>query len=381
MKRVYWRPKNVSRTALLLISAFAIGGLTLVESLPTMNKQPFQQEKLKAARLAKEAFDVIAIARMGSGAEIRRELDPTRSGLIGLPTSSVTSLPGSLTDKQMTINPNFAAAIVQMLKEAGVKKGDTVAVGVSGSFPAINACTYAALEALGTKPIVIGSGASSSWGANVPDLLWLDMENVLADWDVFETRAVAASIGGEADRGLSFLPEGVEKIEKSIERNGIRLLKTKKFEEILDERMGIYLKEADGQPIKAYINVGGGMASVGRTAGKEAFKSGLNKKLPPDASEQDGIMHRFARDEVPVIHLVKIRTLAEKYGFPEGFEKMPKVGEGEVYARPEYNNYLAAAVLLIEIAMLFLFIRSDVGFRLLRTRSKRADDAAPEPMV
>ena len=381
MKTVYWRPKNVSRTALLLISAFAIGGLALVESFPMTSKQPYLEEKNKAARLAKEAFDVISIARRLSGEEIKDDIDPTGSGLLGLPTSSVTSLSGNLADKQMTVNPNFAAAIVQMLKEAGVQKGDYVAVGVSGSFPAFNVCTYAALEALEAKPIVIASGASSSWGANVPDLLWLDMERMLGDFGVFDTRAVAASIGGEADRGLSFVDEGVEAIEGAIKENGVPLLNTKKFEEILDERMEIYRKESDGKPIKAYINVGGGMASVGRTAGKEAFKSGLNKSLPTEAAEQDGIMHRFAREEVPVIHLVKVRSLVEKFGFPETFEEMPKVGEGKVYASPEYNKYLAAAVLAIEIAMLFLFIRSDIGFRILRTGSKRADDAAPEPMV
>lgn len=381
MKRVYWRPKNVSRTALLLISAFAIGGLTLVEALPVMNQQPYMRLKMDAAHLAKEAFDVIATARMRSGTEIRYDIDPTGSGLLGLPTSSVTSLPGSLGDKQMTVNPNFAAAIVQMLKKAGVQKDDVVAVGVSGSFPALNVCTYAALETIEARPIVISSGASSSWGANVPELLWLDMERVLQQQNIFRTRAVAASVGGEADRGLSFVPEGVEAIQQSIERNGLQMLNTKKFEDILEERMEIYRKQSDGQPIKAYINVGGGMASVGRTAGKEAFKSGLNQALPAEASDQDGIMHRFARDGVPVIHLVKVRALAQKYGFPEDFTELPKVGQGKVFASPDYNRYLASAVLLVELAMLFLFIRSDIGFRLLRPRSKRADHAAPEPMV
>ena len=79
-----------------------------------------------------------------------------------MPTNSVTSLPGKLANKQMTVNPNFAAAIVQMRKDAGVEKGDFVAVGVSGSFPAFNVCTYTALETLRARPIVIGSGASSS---------------------------------------------------------------------------------------------------------------------------------------------------------------------------------------------------------------------------
>ena len=185
MKRVYWRPKSVSHTALLLISAFAILGIVLVEQFPTVRPMPWQEEKMEAAQLAKSAFDVIAVAREQSGEPIEPKIDPTESGLLGISTSSVTSLTGSLPAKQTTINPNFAAAIVQILKDAGVKKGDVVAVGVSGSFPAMNICTYAALETLETQPIVIGSGASSSWGANLPNLLWLDMEKILADDDVF----------------------------------------------------------------------------------------------------------------------------------------------------------------------------------------------------
>ena len=62
--------------------------------------------------------------------------------------------------------------------------------------------------------------------------------------------------------------------------------------------MGIYREVADDRPIKAYINVSGGMASVGRTIGKEAFRSGLNTELPTDAKGQDGVMHRFVRDGV-----------------------------------------------------------------------------------
>lgn len=381
MKRVYWRPKNVSRTALLLISAFAILGMALVEHFPTVRHMPYQQEKTEAAQLAKSAFDVIAVAREQTGEPIEPKVDPTESGLLGLSTSSVTSLTGTLQDKQTTINPNFAAAVVQMLKDAGVKKGDVVAVGVSGSFPSLNICTYAALETLETQPIVIASGASSSWGANLPNLLWLDMEKILADDDVFATRAIAASVGGEADRGLAFPREGVEAIRGAIDENGIQLLNEKKFEKILEQRMEIYRQRSGGQPIAAYINVGGGMASTGRTEGKQAFKSGLNEEVPDEAREIDGIMERFAKAGVPVIHLVKIRRLAEEFGLPEAPQTMPQVGEGGVYQRPDYNRSLALAILLIEMAMLYLFIRSDVGFRLLRPGTKRGDQSAPEPMM
>ena len=42
----------------------------------------------------------------------------------------------------------------------------------------------------------------------------------------------------------------------------------------IDERMELYQDAAEGQPIKAYINVGGGMVSVGKNIGKLMFQSG-----------------------------------------------------------------------------------------------------------
>ena len=92
----------------------------------------------------------------------------------------MTSLPGHLGSKQTSINPNFAAVVVGMLKDAGVQEGDCVAVGCTGSFPAMNVAVYSALETLRARPIVICSAGSSQYGANTPDLLWIDMERLSA---------------------------------------------------------------------------------------------------------------------------------------------------------------------------------------------------------
>ena len=173
----------------------------------------------------------------------------------------------------------------------------------------------------------------------------------------------------------------MDAIKGVIEENGIQLLNNKKFEDILKQRMEIYRQQSGGQPIKAYINVGGGMASTGRTEGKQAFQSGLNEVVPDEAEEIDGIMERFVKVGVPVIHLARGRRLARKFGLPEMPQAMPSVGEGGVFQKLDYNRWLALTILLIEMAMLFLFIRSDVGFRLLRPGSKRGDQSAPEPMV
>ncbi len=381
MKKVYWRPKSVSRTALLLIACFAVGGLILVEAFPVQTKRPYGEDKKNASRKALEAFEMIYYARQQTRVPIDTSADPTGSGLLGLPMSSVTSLAGTLEDKQSTINPNFAAVMVQLLRDAGVKKGDVVAVGVSGSFPALNIATYAALETIQAEPIVIASASSSQWGANIPGLLWLDMERVLNEEGVFKTKSIAASIGGHADRGLRFPEDGLAEIMESIERNQLTLLESKKFEESVEKRMKLYEEKADGRPIVAYVNVGGGMVSVGRTIGKKTFGSGLNEQLPAGANELDGVMVRFSKQGLPVIHIVNIQDLAEKYGLPLEPQSMPKVGDSAVFERFEYRMPLVLAVLLIEMFLLFAFIRSDVGSRLFRKSGKRRDRSAPEPMV
>jgi poly-gamma-glutamate system protein len=383
IKKVYWRPKVISRTALLLICAVSVIGLLMVEKFRVVAEQPYQQEKLAAAMLASEAFDVIWYEREDTGVEIDYKRDPTRSGLLGVLSSPVTSLSGDLEAKQSTINPNFAAVAVQLLKDAGVKKGDVVAVGVSGSFPALNIALYAAMETLELEPIVISSAASSTWGANIPELLWIDMERALERDDVFSTRSIACSIGGTADRGLDFPEEGKKAILEAIERNKLKLIKNKKFEENVDDRMEIYEQLAGEKPIKAYVNIGGGMVSVGRTVGKRILVSGVNRKRPnkPKARGLDGVIFRFIDRGVPAIHLVKVEELLEKYGLPEMPQSMPRVGDAGVFERLDYNRWLAAGVLALELILLYTFIRSDVGFRLFQRNNNRKTDSSPEPMV
>ncbi len=170
MRKVYWRPRAVSRTALFLIAGFSLVGLILVEVFKVNSERPFRKEKLAAATLAAEAMEAIFYAREEIGPEIDKGTDPTESGLVGLAMSPVTSVSGQLAAKQTSINPNFAAVIVDMLMRCDVKEGDLVGVGVSGSFPALNICVYSAIESLKLRPIVVASTSASQWGANVPDL-------------------------------------------------------------------------------------------------------------------------------------------------------------------------------------------------------------------
>jgi poly-gamma-glutamate system protein len=382
MKKIYWRPHRISNTALFLIAALSIAGFVAVEFLKVKTKQRFFNEKMVAARLTRNAMEVIKQERLKRGIPIDPEVDPTQSGLIGLAMSPVTSDTGFIQAKQCSINPNWAAVIVHLLKLAGCKEGDMVAVGPSGSFPVINIAAYSAIQTLKLRPIIISSAAASQFGANIPDLLWIDMERILYERHFFHFRSVAASRGGIDDRGFGMPKEARKLLDDAIVKDGLQLIDVRTSAEGTDRRMQIYAEQAGGQPIKAYINIGGGTASVGSVVNKKLFKPGLNRTAPRGATSSESVLSRFANEGVPVIHMVYVSELAQRYGLPLQPQTMPRIGEGKVFYKQEYNIYLAIAVLVMIVLAMIAFIRMDLGFRILRAAKRGSPPSAhPEQMV
>ncbi len=381
MTKIYWRPRAVSKTALLLISLLSLGGIVLVESVRVEKKQDGYDQKLAATEKVVKAFSIIREARLATDHPIDLNDDPTNSGLIGLPMSPITSVTGALEAKKTSINPNFAAVLIDMLTRAGVKEGDSVAVGMSGSFPALNIAVCCALETMKVKPLIISSTSASQWGANVPELTWLDMERLLEEADVISFRSFAASVGGHEDTGRGLTQEGKELIAAAMQRNNIPSLETKdSFEASVDQRMDEFNRKAEGRAIKAYLNVGGGTVSVGSSVGKKLFKPGLNKKTPAGVVKADGVMSRFSQKKIPVIHLVQVLELAQDYEMTLSPSALPEVGRANVFNSREYSKATCVVVLVVILASLFAFIRSDFASRLFH-KAATPKDSTPEPMV
>ncbi|EQA43738.1 poly-gamma-glutamate system protein [Leptospira broomii serovar Hurstbridge str. 5399] len=358
MKKIYWRPTSASVKTYLLIAGISVFGLFLVETFKIQQRQPFYEQKMEASKTADEAFTLIRNMRIERGQVPDPEFDPARSGLIGSFLTAVTSNTGIITAKQTSVNPNFAGLLVDLLKKAGVEDGGTVAVGLSGSFPALNVCVYAAAKSLNLKLVSISSLSSSQWGANDPEFLWADMERELFKEKIFPYRSIALSYGGLEDRALGISPEGKRLLDESVRRNSLPLLTGDSFTSSLDERMRRFTNGAKGESFQAYINVGGGTISVGTKAGKLSFKPGLNKTLPPGAAKIDSVMTRFLLEDVPVIHLTEIEELAKKYGFPLRPKTRPVVGEGEIFSKEEYNRGFAGIVLLAILALVYFLFQT-----------------------
>ena len=380
MKKLYWRPNRVSRIELSFIAVVAVAGLILVESFPQVKKQRYYQEKMTAARVTLMAYRELKQERHRRKIPISDEGDPARTGLIGDLLSPIASNSGHLPSKQTSVNPNFAAVIVHHLKRAEVEPGDVVAVGVSGSFPAINVATYAALRTVKAKPIVIASTSASQWGATNPQFTWLDMEATLQRARIFSTRAVAASLGGVDDQALGLSSSGKKLLVRAIERAGIPLLTDETYEAAVETRMRVYREHAEGRPIKAYINVGGGTVSVGTLIGKKMFHPGLNRSTPI-GDVPDSVMLRFSHAGVPIIHLSSINKIAERYAFPLAPTTMPRVGQGKIFVTVQFNPWLTAGILLLIVALAVLFLRLHLGMRLSSALPAPRTRSAPSEMV
>ncbi len=380
MKGVYWRPKNVSRNVLLLIALLSIGGVLAVELVQVKVKQDYYRAKKRAAVLMETGMVHLRDLRQSLGVPIDVENDPAASGIIGMPISPLTSNTGYLEAKQGTVNPNFAAVAVHLLKKAGVQEGDVIAVGLSGSFPALNLAVLCAADALKLDPIIISSAAASEWGANIPGFTWLEMEGYLSRIGFTKFSSLAASLGGHGDKGHGMSKEGKEMLKEIVAKRKLPLLFPKGMEEGIAERMAIYEDAAGDRPIKAYVNVGGGVVSVGTAIGKRLFKPGLNRRLPPGTHDIQSVMVRFASQEIPVIHFTKIKDLCTRYGLPYPVLTAPQVGQGNIFYKMEYNLFLVAGVLFFLLICLWLLVRLNLGHRFAARAAQRGSEV-PEPMV
>lgn len=363
--------KAKSNLVLGLLFLLALLAFIAVENGKQDVKQDYYDEKLQAARLAETAEQTIKNYRLENSVFIDDVNDPNQTALIGQEYSLITTDQGNIESKLSATNPNFAAVIVQLLKEARLKEHDQVAVAFSGSFPGMNISVMAALEILNLEPVVITSVGASNFGANDPYFTWLDMESLLYDKGVFSNRSVAASIGGGNDIGRGLSPEGRELIIKAIERNKVEFIHEKFIENSIARRMEIYEKNSEGKPIKAFINVGGGIASLGNTINGQLIPSGLTERLPMANFPLHGVIIQMAKQGIPIIHLLNIDQLLEKYGLPANPVPLPDPGEGGIFIQKKYNLIVTSiATVILVVVIVFIYIAE-------RKRHKLGTDIVP----
>ena len=350
------RFKAKSNIVLGLLFLLSLLAFIAVENGQMDVKQDYYNEKLEAARLSQTAAAFIKNHRLENSIFIDDVNDPNQTALIGQEYSLITTDQGNVESKLSATNPNFAAVIVQLLKEAGLEEKDHVAVAFSGSFPGLNISVMAALETLNLRPVVITSVGSSNFGANDPYFTWLDMESLLNNAGIFHYKSVAASVGGGDDIGRGLSPEGRNLIIDAINRNQVVFINEKHLENSISSRMEIYRKNSGEKKIKAFINVGGGIASLGNTINGQLIPSGLTEHLPMSNFPLHGVIIQMGREGIPIIHLLNIDQLLTKYGLPSNPVPLPEPGDGGIFIQKRYNlpvTSIATAILVTVIIFIY----------------------------
>ena len=123
---------------IVFLSIFLLSSVVFVEGGKRLVKDRWYQEKYEAALIMKSCIEEIKQEKIRRNIEINPIYDINNTGIIGVEFNGITTTSGALEAKRTSANPNFAAVMVELLKDADLEKGDNVAVNFSSSFPALN---------------------------------------------------------------------------------------------------------------------------------------------------------------------------------------------------------------------------------------------------
>ncbi|GAB4221953.1 MAG: poly-gamma-glutamate system protein [Francisella sp.] len=380
MKKMYWHRKFISRYIIIFLTAFMLTSLYVVEDNLVIETKGYSQ-KMQAAELTNDAFHITQRLFMSKGYLCKKIGDVSCTGLIGLSMTEITTDSGDLYAKRTSVNPNIAAIFVEWLNKLNLKEGDTVAFQSTGSYPALNIAMLAAIKTLKLKPLIIFSVGSSQFGANRPKFTWPDIYHNLVEKGIFDYDVLGITLGGSHDNGYGMTPGAILKLNDAIKRNNYKVINIpyKHATSVsVNTRMKMYKEAAGKNDIKAYINIGGNMASIGlknpqikssnknTTEGEQdtnnkkspniiklrSFPIGVTTSIPPEYKEVHSVAVNFLKEGVPVVNVRDINAnIVEKYGLEYNPSKLESPGHGYIFAKKKYNTTLAAILLIIDIIL------------------------------
>ncbi len=333
-------PWLIAATLVLCLSLCA--GILFANVVPSADRDV----KLDAAARMQTYMDRVKAYKLEAGLAISED-DRRGTGMIGEPYTFITTTSGSLESKRTTADPDMAALVVQMLYDAGIRPGDTVGAGFSGSFPAMNLAVLSACAAMDVKLVYIASVGASTYGANQPELTFPDMalrlygEGLIPAPDAF-------SMGGYHDCGLDMDPELAGPIRERLEATGIPMLYTEDFSQNIAARMALYEEKG---PIDCFIGVGGNLTTIGQ--GEDTMPYGLVKPNTIKTTDAgSGLMELYNAAGLPVLHILNIKRLVADYGLPFDPEQPTVPGESAIYYNKRFPVFAAIAGLCGAAAIL-----------------------------
>lgn len=349
--------------SLFLILAASLLLLEGAKALVEKSEAPLMRD---ASVRAQAAFEAIKAERLLRGLPINATDDLNQTGMIGDAYTAITTTLGSLESKRSTTNPNLAAAVVEMFVALDLKPGDRVAVNFSGSFPGANIAVLCALDTLALKGVTITSVGASTYGANLPEFTFLDMEAHLAAQGLIARQSVAFSIGGEGDLGLDMPDAPREEIVARLTGLGYEYLAYADLDENIAERVRRF---SEGGAVQCFVNVGGNLTSFGNDSGMTTAPGGILTSLP-EGAQGNGLVQHYLREGVPVLHLLNMKGLMADYHLPYDPVPLPPAGEGALYFREGYRPWAVAVACAVDVAAVFCALAFGRGEKGKTSRKK-----------
>ncbi|MCX8015007.1 MAG: poly-gamma-glutamate system protein [candidate division WOR-3 bacterium] len=358
------RTGKVGRSVLIIFTILTI--ILFIIELNTKRdvKIHYYEEKIKAGQVFQEMMRRIKFEKEKRGVVIDLINDPNQTGIIGQQYTPITFQRSDLSASLTSTNPNFVAIFIEMFKKLKIKSGDTIAIGLDGSYPAVNMALYAVLRVMDIKAIIITNVSSAMWGANDPNFTWLDMENVLYLDRLAVHKTTAASLGGEDDLGRGFSPQARQHLLEAHNRNQVELITSENLETNIKRHLDIYLK---CKKIKAFINIGKSVANIGEN--QTNFVNGIIRRLPSKYNTQS-IIAEMLKKNIPVINITDVNKIAARYGLPIAPVPLPPLGKGKLFIEKRFSPTAALVFTIIILICLFLVIRYDLEYYLSRKKEQ-----------
>jgi len=333
--------KNLNKQNRRLLSLFVvlIAGVLIVHSFFTPAKaRPNAVLMHEAAELSQSWFTIIAEKKQELGIQSDVISNVPNKALIGNDWSEMTTTLGSREAKELTTNPDFAALMVKLLSEAGIKKGKRVGVMLSGSFPALAIATFSALQTMEIDALVICSLGASSFGANQPRATWLDYENWLSTDGGFKYHSSLITRGAENDIGDGLIEAGIDSLERAVKRNNRYFFN-----------------------IDLLINIGGGQAAMGSCVHNLSIPNGLHLHYEGCRDNERGVITRISEQGIPFIHLLNIKDLAVQNGIPIAPGKTYSASTGLYEIRKTSKAAIGGVLVLGLIGLFFLRKETEIN--------------------
>lgn len=348
-KRTYKPPFGRARALCMVLALLtALGGIGLTLGSRSRVRLPYADVQLAAAsRMADAEAELLRYVRE-QDIPIEKD-DLNQTGLIGPEWTELTSSLGLLEAKRTALQPDFAAVMVKYYQEAGLKAGDTICCGMSGSFPGLCLAAVCAANQMDVNIRVIASYGSSMYGATRLELPIVRILDIPRQAGIIDYELLAVSPGNDLDQGNSILfPGSREMIFALAEEDGLLMIDEPDIPASIQKRLELFGTKAD-----CFVNVGGASANMGSSPYTLTFPNGLvtdPPRIPQDADR--GLTFEYAARGIPVIHLLNVRGLAEDNGLPFDPVPLTKPGETDAYAVVRHSPWYALGALILAMAFL-----------------------------